>query len=109
MGAQITPADAGCWLDGSQGWHNTYRVCERAMSYGWLEDDPSDREAVNRLIEEFKSDDTGNDAGQVMSEAADDATDYLNSLAPEGYIFVWDAGELSLMTEDEAGEFGHFG
>lgn len=109
MGAQITPADAGCWLDGSQGWHNTYRVCQRAMDYGWLTGDAAERQAVISLIERYSEGEQDIDLSESMSEASDDATDYLNSLAPEGYIFVWDAGELTLMTEGEADEFGHFG
>ena len=109
MAPKITAADAGCWLDGSQGWHNTYRVCDRAMDYGWLADEPTELDVMRELSARYEAGSTDGDIAEVMSESADDATEYLNSIAPDGYSFVWDAGELSLMADDEAQELGHFG
>lgn len=109
MAPKITAADAGCWLDGSQGWHNTYRVCQRAMDYGWLTSEAAQRAEVIMLIERYSEGEQDIDLSEAMSEASDDATEYLNSIAPDDYSFVWDAGELSLMADDEAQELGHFG
>jgi hypothetical protein len=106
---KITPADAGCWLDGSQGWHNTYRVCDRAMLYGWLTDKPEQREAVEGLSQSYAAGATSLAVTEMIAEAAKDATDYLNEIAPDGYTFIWDAGELSLMADAEAADLGYFG
>lgn len=121
---KITEADAGCWLDGSQGWHNNYRVIQRAAEYGWCPEDENP-EDVGAAIELYKNGQEGDtrtlaDGSTLRYEDAcgwiidqgglsDAATDYLRSIAPEGYDFIWDAGELSLMSEAEAEEFGHYG
>lgn len=120
---KITPADAGTWLDGSQGWHNTYRVIERAFGYGWKPED--NREDIEKAVELYSTGQDGDTrtladgstltyedaAGWIIDQAglSDAATEYLQSIAPEGYEFVWDAGELSLMQEDEADELGYLG
>lgn len=102
---KITPADAGCWLDGAMGWHNTYRVAERAFAFGWLADKPEDKASADATIEAFKAyrDGEGGDGDvvDVMHEISLDATDYLQSLAPDGYSFEWDAGEFCLVSESE--------
>jgi hypothetical protein len=98
----ITADMAGCWLDGAHGWHNAYRVVDRAEGYGFTvpreyedslslyrQDGPAAREEVQEAM---------NGHGGL----SDQATEYLNERAPEGYVFVWDAGELSLMTEADA-------
>lgn len=104
---KITPADAGCWLDGAMGWHNTYRVAERALDLGWLADKPDEKASAEKTIALYKASESqgmGNgesyDVFDVMQDISTDATDYLQSLAPEGYSFEWDAGELCLWAED---------
>jgi hypothetical protein len=120
---QITAADAGCWLDGSQGWHNNYRVIQRAVAYGWRPDvSPEDVQAGIGLYRDGSEGDavtlsdgetlTYEDAcGWIIDQGglSDLATEYLNEVAPDGYEFVWDAGELSLMTTEDADEFGLHG
>lgn len=103
----ITPADAGCWLDGAQGWHNTYRVVYRAEAYGMtLTDDDrlvldayQDRAAAVALAS-GEALNYGSIAAWAES-MADSATDHLQSLAPEGYVFDWDDG-LYLRAAGEA-------
>jgi hypothetical protein len=113
MVSKITPADAGCWLDGWQGWHNTYRVCDRALDYGWLAGKPAERADIEALEAEYQAMHADGffvlDVAEAMDTASSDATEYLNGIAPDGYTFVWDAGELSLMADSEAEELGHFG
>jgi hypothetical protein len=124
MTEQIPESAVGCWLDGHFGWHNNYRVIERAESCGFVLDD-DDR----RLVEVYKlngdveylarqladklerSSDVPPAARQEAEELieaasevvlgqgglSDKATEHLDSLAPEGYAFNWDAGELSLL------------
>lgn len=97
----ITPAMAGTWLDGCHGWHNTYRVVDRAVAYGFVvpEEYAADLEA-------YRSDTYEHDAHAInVNEAvngqgglADQATEFLDEHAPDGYVFVWDAGELSMVT-----------
>jgi hypothetical protein len=100
---KITPADAGCWLDGSVGWHNTYRVCWRAFAYGWLADNPDDKAELEKTISAYQGDfDPDSDVPEVMHDASNEATEYLQSLAPEDYYFEWDAGELCLIHVSES-------
>lgn len=100
MAAEITPADAGCWLDGHYGWHNTYRVIETAQAYGFTMS-ADDREAVARFA---ASENDDNDAEWVY-ELSHDATEYLQNLAPDGYSFVWEDG-LFLWADDPDGVWG---
>jgi hypothetical protein len=95
----ITAADAGCWFDGQYGWHNTYRVCERALDYGWLDgQDDAKREAAEAIAEYV----TAKGCSDALDELNCDATDYLQSIAPAGYVFEWDAGELTMIHESES-------
>jgi hypothetical protein len=97
---KITAADAGCWLEGSQGWHNTYRVIDRAISYGWYASNPAELAEVQRLSQRAEDSDPDLDP-EVLSDASEEATEYLQGIAPEGYVFEWDAGELCLLHESE--------
>jgi hypothetical protein len=104
MPGTITADQAGCWLDGAMGWHNTYRVIDLALSYGWLDDDrPAQDAATADSMAYYQArgcpDD---DLTDRIHGLADDATDYLQSLAPDGYTFTWDAGELCLWADDDA-------
>jgi hypothetical protein len=102
---KITPADAGTWLDGSQGWTNSYRVIDRAVAYGMAIDPDDDmiRDAYADGADSVTLS-TGEvlDAGSIgeaisgQGELSDRATEYLESMAPDGYTFLWDTGELSL-------------
>lgn len=104
----ITPDMAGCWLDGSMGWHNNYRVIDIAITHGWVPDDGFP--VVSRIRDAYEDDvDYINDihegridiAGAMTDQGGytDQATDYLNSVAPEGFYFEWD-GDL-ILREDE--------
>lgn len=97
----ITPDDAGVWLDGRYGWHNAYRVIERAGDYGFVVPDEYS-EALLRFIVNIDVSDTDHEAITGHGELSDMATDHLNDLAPDGYSFVWNAGELSLMSNADA-------
>jgi len=98
---KITEADAGCWLDGSMGWHNTYRVIDRAIGYGWYAGQPTELAEVEEISRRAEASDPTLDQ-EILSDNADLATGYLQSIAPEGYVFEWDAGELTLLPESEA-------
>ena len=101
----ITPDDAGTWLSGHMGWHNTYRVVDRAESYGFTVP-PEYAEALADFRENGHS--ASEDVWEAINgqgELSDMATDYLQERAPEGYVFLWDAGEFSLVTESEAEMF----
>jgi hypothetical protein len=120
---KITPADAGCWLDGSQGWHNNYHVIDRALDWGWAPKDIT-RADLDTLTMFYASGNvdatyalsdgsTGDYEGATywitgQGELSDQATEYLQGIAPEGYVFVWDDG-LALMPESEASDLGHMG
>ncbi len=108
--ALISPSDAGCWLEGAQGWANNYRVVDWAAgTFGFTV--PEEYKAA---LEDYRK--NGPSASEDSWEAmvgqgglSDQATDHLQKLAPDGFEFVWDAGELSLMRSDEAEELGHHG
>lgn len=111
---KITPDMAGTWLDGTMGWHNAYRVIDRAQSYGF-QIPPGYGEALRRYREDdydgLTDDERSDTSGAIIDQGglSDQATDFLEEHAPEGYTFVWDAGELSLMTVEDADTFGYFG
>ncbi|WP_409238394.1 hypothetical protein [Streptomyces sp. PA5.6] len=106
----ITSADAGCWLEGHHGWRNNHRVVDWAVgTFGFKV--PEEYQAA---LDDYRK--NGPSASEDSWEAvvgqgglSDQATDHLQELAPEGFEFVWDAGELSLMRSDEAGKLGHHG
>ena len=93
--AKIKAEDAGTWLDGRFGWTNGYRCVERAVSWGWkIPEEYAEAWAAfeaNHGDHDLWCDANGDDGGFV-----DAATDYLQGVAPDGYVFRWDAGELSL-------------
>lgn len=94
--AKITAADAGTWLDGTHGWTNGYRCVERALSYGWEmpQEWAQGWDAFVNL--HYGESDAWEDLKGDDGSFVDEATDYLQSLAPETYVFRWDMGELSL-------------
>jgi hypothetical protein len=102
MLGEITPEMAGTWLSGWWGWRNAYRVIDRAVEYGFtVPDEYAAALAEYRDMGHATSEDNW-EAINGQGELSDQATEYLQSLASEGYVFVWDAGELSLMTEADA-------
>lgn len=102
---EITPADAGTWLEGCHGWHNAYRVIDRATDYGFVVP-PEYADALADYRENGDSvSDESHEAICGQGELSDMATDYLQERAPEGYVFEWDMGELSLIQESEAEMF----
>jgi hypothetical protein len=103
---KISIGMAGCWLDGHFGWHNAYRVVERAEEFGFLVPEEY-RHAMDDWRENsYKSawmEYEGNwEAIHGQGELSDQATEFLQERAPKGYEFVWDMGELILMTDEEA-------
>lgn len=111
---EISPDEAGCWLDGHYGWHNTYRVVERAQALGmvlsaddttltdWYREHGSAMDVACTLPsgETLIVDDAW-EAAAGQGGLSDKATEYLYGLAPVGYVFEWDAGEPCLIHEDE--------
>lgn len=98
---EITPEMAGTWLEGCHGWTNNYRAIDRAEEFGFVIP-PEYAEALADYRENGPSAHEGSwEAIIGRRELCDMATDYLESLAPEGFTFEWDAGELSLIPEFE--------
>lgn len=110
--AEITPDMAGCWLGGHFGWHNAYRVVEKAHAYGFTI--PSEYMDVMQnywdhgTFTSFEETDEQWEAVHGQGGLADQATEFLQGKAPEGYEFVWDMGELSMMRTDELDENGFY-
>lgn len=101
MTDKITADQTGCWLDGHMGWHNHYRVVELAFAYGWQ---PTDRAEIQEACDVYCASGGMKHADMFLDQGGlvDEATEYLDSIAPEGYYFDWDVGELCLVrSEDE--------
>lgn len=102
----FTESDCGTHLDGTHGWHNTARVVRKAMGYGFKID------AKELAALETYENESGEDDNEIVSGQgglSDRATEYLGEITAPGLEWVWDMGELSLMTETDADEFGHHG
>jgi hypothetical protein len=98
---RISTAEAGTWLDGNQGWHNHYRVVDIAQSYGWKGlDEWEDGEGIVSRYRANEGTDDDHEAMIGQGGLVDEATEYLESLAPFGHHFEWDMGELSLLPCD---------
>lgn len=98
---EMTAADAGTWFSGAMGWHNGYRVVQSALSWGW-EIPEEYRQDWNRFAATLDGEadhDLWCEANGDDGGLAEKATEHLQSLSPEGYVFVWDMGELSLIPE----------
>ena len=106
MDIVYTESDCGTHLDGSQGWHNTARVVRKAMTHGFeiTADELASLEAYESGEQNDDTDIVGEQGG-----LSDRATEYLGEITAPGLEWVWDMGELSLMTETQADEFGHHG
>lgn len=101
-----TESDCGTHLDGCHGWANSARVVRKAMVHGF-------KLTPGELagLEQFENGEQ-NDATDVVNEQgglADRATEFLGEITTAGLVWVWDMGELTLMSETDADEFGHFG
>lgn len=104
---RIPHTEAGVWLEGSQGWHNSYRVVDRAELWGWDFGKAAgeDVDEIKRIVQAYRDGANTDDEGEIMIGISNDATDYLCEIAPWGFTFDWDAGELSLCeTEMQADE-----
>lgn len=101
-----TESDCGTFLDGCHGWNNTARAVRLAMADGFR---VSAKELAD--LERYETD-SGNDDNETVGGQGglcDRATDFLGEVTAPGLVWVWDMGELTLMSETDADEFGHFG
>ena len=95
----ISPADTGCWLDEHLGWYNIFRCVELAINNGMNLTEAEDA-IVEQIFKAYVQEDKSLNPEYGMSEIVDKATDYLSTIAPEGYHFEWFNGGL-FMWEDE--------
>lgn len=103
---EISIGMAGCWLDGHYGWHNAYRVVDKAREFGFVVPDEY-MDAMENYWDHgsgfsFEETDEQWEAIHGQGGLSDMATDFLQERAPKEYQFVWDMGELILMTDEEA-------
>lgn len=89
----ITAEMTGCWFSGAS--HRTadelnLAVIDCALGRDW---NPDDKETLALVVLPENSGwfDSGDDS-EIASNAAREACDYLNSLAPNGYMFGFDDG-----------------
>lgn len=106
---RIPHTEAGTWLEGSHGWTNSYRAVDRAEEWGWDlgKAEGEDVTEVRRVVKAYREGVADDDDSEEMIRISNDATDYLSSIAPWGYDFGWDAGELSLYETEMSAEEVH--
>lgn len=99
MTDRITADMAGCWLDDSLGWHNTYRIIDIAIGWGWTGPVEPEWEGWEEVVERYRADEP---EGELDHEAmtgqgglAGQAFDYLDSLTVSCH-FERDMGGLTL-------------
>lgn len=93
----ITSGETGTWIGGSHGWQANYMVVYLAESYGFhLDDEDQYAIAKYRFHRGLVSDELI-EAITGQGGLVDKATEHMQSLAPAGHHFEWDAGELSLL------------
>lgn len=89
--------DTGTYLDGSLGWHNTYRVVELAVSHGMVLD-----EADLHVLSQYKLGEVQDtDILDEVDDLADKAVEHLESVTDDDVIWERDAGELILWDKAE--------
>ncbi|MBU6430091.1 MAG: hypothetical protein KGR26_13835, partial [Cyanobacteria bacterium REEB65] len=95
--SRISAAETGCWIDGHWGQYGTARLVDIAQSYGYQ--DGEDCAIAGRILASMgpAPDITQPGDWDCITDAADRAEEYLNSLAPDGYCFSWEDGEFFLM------------
>ena len=89
----------GCWVDGVRGIYAGDAVHQIAQEYGW--------QGTPCIVADH-SDDAGSaealEAHEASSWATDEATLYLESLAPSGYHFEWCEGSFVFLSDEDEGE-----
>jgi hypothetical protein len=102
----ITPDDAGCWFSGSASRSAdelNQAVIDAALDQGMPME--ADLRAEYDAVEWEGSWCADSDDSQWLSELGTEACDYLNSLAPDGYVFYFDDGfYLSAVCDTESYE-----
>lgn len=103
---RLTPADAGCWLDGSAGWRANVRVVQIAESFGFAvsSDDRPILEAFIYGITSIRLHGATIDVNDVILSQGgivDRAEQWLNeNIAPRNHHFGWLDGEFLLMPHE---------
>ena len=99
---KLTPADAGCYVDGHWGQYAVAHMVNRAEEFGYDEQEVIDL-ADRHIAAIGPSDAPGitDDEHEVLSDAADEVESWLNEhVAPEGYSFGWFEGEFYLWSQE---------
>ena len=90
MKTSYTENDIGCWIDGAFGLDHAASVLAEMLPYSLLH--PAEKKCINRLRANLISDDHWE---------FDFATELLDTFTAPGLIWVWEAGDLILVTEDD--------
>jgi hypothetical protein len=93
----ISADNAGCWIDGHWGHYSGARLIQIAEAYRW-----NDEMAISMAQSYMGSGgDIPNGALVEFYDLVDEAENYLNTIAPEGYSFGWRDGEFFLLSNEE--------
>lgn len=102
MVKKLSPADAGCWVDGHWGQYAVARMTQIAGQGGY--DSQRILDLADRHLASQTTGDTGltPDESEELMDASDSAEQWMNEhLAPEGYLFSWEDGEFWLLSQEE--------
>jgi hypothetical protein len=100
----ITANDRGTWLPGGEDpGVNDCRVIKLAVEHGWATPDLLETifivcEAEQMLAGAYADPEDEDSLRGALEDLAAGATEYLQSRAPAGYVFLWDADQLSLVS-----------
>lgn len=98
-------AEAGCWLEGAQGWTNSYRIVDIAVGHG-MELNVDDAAIVEWYRKSGDSDSSASDDELDKLEAmtgqrgiTDKAIEYMNEQLPEGWVLNTEMGEYTVLED----------
>lgn len=100
---RATPADAGCYVDGSWGQFGNAHLIYRAIEFGY-----DNQQAIDLAMRHLATiGGLGEGEFEALIDLADDAERWLNEhAAPQGYQFGWYDGEFFLWSELDWDEVG---
>jgi len=94
-----TEADLGSWVDGAFGSEHAVQKMEEML-------DELGTQYADNLVKELEeiADLDLEEASDAYDEWLEDATTALQEETEPGLVWLWDAGDLILTTDDEAGD-----
>lgn len=100
--ADGTVVETGCWIAGHHGWRANLEVVAIAEAFGFVVEGADQTMLAHYANDTYEADLPDGTTVDVadwiigIGGLVDQATDYLNTLVPDGYRFGWYDGEFFL-------------